>query len=64
MGEARHFPPNAQAKWVKDGKRAVERWEKPGNSHPIPRQGVKGGERVDKRWESSEKAHPMPRQSG
>ena len=37
-GEAWHFPPYTQANRVKDGIRVVERWEKLGTSHLIPRQ--------------------------
>ena len=37
-GEARELPPYAHARGMKGGTRVVERWGKPGNSHPMPRQ--------------------------
>ncbi|WP_269089201.1 hypothetical protein [Pradoshia eiseniae] len=40
MGEASQFPSYAQAKGLKGGTRVVERWGKPGNSHPMPMQEV------------------------
>ncbi len=40
VGEARQCPPFPQATGMKGGQRVAERWEKPGNAHPSPRQWV------------------------
>ncbi len=38
--KVRQWPPFAHARGMKDGERVDERWEKPGNAHPLPMQGV------------------------
>ncbi|PQD97196.1 hypothetical protein CYL18_04810 [Pradoshia eiseniae] len=40
VGEARQCPPFAQTTGRKGGNRVSEKWEKPGNAHPLPRQQV------------------------
>ncbi|PQD93814.1 hypothetical protein CYL18_17610 [Pradoshia eiseniae] len=45
MGRAMHIPPFTQARGRKSGNRMGERWEKPRNTHPSPRQGVKDDHR-------------------
>ena len=73
MGEARQSSPLPQAKGVKGGKRVVERWEKPGSVHPMPRLhigkvGKGGAKRGESRCPASTNKHtnkkcpPAPRE--